>query len=95
MIALAEIIDLVESALDNAERAAGTYAEDPSGFHQRHRTQMEALAKRLTAQFGARCNDRWDGARVRLHGITSTSTTGIAGALRNWLRAAKNRAGEL
>jgi len=30
--------------------------------------------------------------RVRIHGIASTSTTGISGALHNWIAAARKKA---
>ena len=33
---------------------------------------------------GGTFRDKWDGARVRLHGFTASSTIGLAGAVQNW-----------
>lgn len=88
----ADLIAEIEAALEDAERASGTYADDPQGWHARHRVEMANLVIRLEP-LGLRCNDRWDGARVRCAGVTASSTTGIAGALRNWLRAARGKQG--
>lgn len=52
---------------------------------------MILLANRLAAQFGARIGDRWDACRVNLAGVSASSTSGMASALRNWLRAAERR----
>lgn len=93
MSELSDTIAFVEEGLEDAERSAGTYADDPTGYHARHHAAMKALSVNLARQTGATINDRWDGARVRILGITSSSTTGIAGALRNWLAAARRKEG--
>lgn len=90
---LAEAYELVTAGLADAERACGTYADDPANWHARHRHEMDVLARRLKTEVGASINDRWDGANVRISGIRSTSTSGLAGALKNWLRAADARLG--
>lgn len=89
---LPALIARIEAMLAQAEQAAGTYQDDPTGFHARHRAEMTKLAAMLQAEVGSRINDRWDGAKVRIAGIASSSTTGFAGALRNWLRAARAKA---
>lgn len=33
----------------------------------------------------------WNGARLRICGIASTSTSGFSGAVHNWLTAARKR----
>jgi len=88
---LTETRAAVAALLEDAERAAGTYSDDPQGYHARHRFEMERIGRQLKADFGMAINDRWDGASVRLAGIRSSSTTGLSGALRNWLRAADQR----
>ena len=34
---------------------------------------------------GGHSENRWDGARVRIHGLRATSTSGLESACRNWL----------
>ena len=82
----------VAAMLAQAEEAAGTYAGDPAGWHARHRHEMDKLRVILQSKLGARIDDRWDGATIKLAGVRSSSTSGLAGALRNWLRAAAKRA---
>lgn len=91
---LAEALAVVAPALAEAEAAVGRYADDPRGFHRRHRDAMEALSARLSSQLGARIANRWDGARVRIAGVAASSTSGLAGALHNWVKAAKKRVGQ-
>lgn len=85
------LTDEIEARLVEAERQAGTYSDDPGGWHARHRLSMQLLACELARECGASINDRWDGARVRIGGIAVSSTSGVAGALRNWLAAARKR----
>ncbi len=63
--------------------------------HARHRTACAALAEQLRHDYGARIIDvpasHW---RVRILGLTATSTGGCAAALSNWVQAARSRAGE-
>ena len=92
-VSLAEAIRIVTRELDAAEAEAGSYAADPANYHARHRAAIERCAARLAATVGARTTNRWDGARVRILGITSSSTIGTGGALRNWLAAARRREG--
>ena len=88
---LSDAIDAVERGLSDADRTCGTYSDDPSGWHAKHRHAMDCLAIELKADAQARINDRWDGARVRIAGIAASSTSGLARALRNWLKAARKR----
>lgn len=85
------LVDDIEDRLGSAKRRAGKYSDDPRGWHARHHTEMQQLAARLTGELGARITDKWNGARVRIGGVTASSTTGIAGALRNWITAARKR----
>lgn len=88
---LTETRAAVAALLEDAQRAAGTYSDDPQGYHARLRFEMERIGHHLKSEFGASINDRWDGASVRLAGIRSSSTMGLSGALHNWLRAADQR----
>lgn len=88
---LSEDIEVVERELAAATAGLGTYGDDPRSFHTRHRAAMEGLAAILAEKVGARITSRWDGARVRIGGVSSTSTGGISGALHNWIVAAKKR----
>lgn len=81
----------VKRLLDEADKKVGSYSADPEGFHSLQRVEMERVKADLVEGHGAHVNDSWDGARVRLAGITSTSTSGVHGALTNWLRAAVAR----
>ena len=61
-------------------------------------TEYDAEIAKITAIIaseGGAVNDRWDGAAVRMHGLRATSTSGIAGACRNWITQARTKAGEL
>jgi hypothetical protein len=88
---LGETIGFVTALLEDADRACGTYADDPSKFHARHRLEMDRIGRQLSYERGARINDAWDGTTVMLAGIRASSTTGLAGALRNWRIAARKR----
>jgi hypothetical protein len=76
-LSLAETIALVEAGLEDVDRAVGTYEDDPHGFHARLRGEMTALCGRLESETGARVSERGDTTRVRMSGLTSTSTCGI------------------
>ena len=92
MADLAALADLIEAQLEDACRAAGTYADDPENWHRRHRNEMWLLAQRIETQHDGRLRDQWNGARVRIAGVTASSTSGLAGALRNWVSAARKKA---
>lgn len=88
---LSATIRTVETALAEVERGLGNYADDPNGYHRRMAAAMKQLARNLGQQVGATVTDRFDGARVRIAGIASTSTSGLNGAFHNWLTAARKR----
>lgn len=88
---LKEALSVVESALCSAEAGVGPFSHGDRDWWSRHRAAMEQCAAQLTARLGARINDRWNGCSVRIAGLSSTSTSGMAGALRNWMAAAERR----
>lgn len=89
---LDQIIGVVAQQLHYHEQKVGKYADDPATYYQRNRDAMRQLAHYLAGAVNARTTDRWDGARVRIAGITATSTSGVGQALRNWLTAARRKA---
>ncbi|MGV0912417.1 hypothetical protein [Martelella sp. FOR1707] len=54
-----------------------------------HRAGAKAAFERLAEREGAKVRDNWNGAQIILGGIKATSTSGPAGALSNWVRAAE------
>ncbi len=51
------------------------------------------LADYLCATYGARIADKAWTCTIRMHGISSSGTSGRCGAMWNWLRAAERKAG--
>lgn len=90
-ITVAEAIQLVEARLTEAERAAGTYSDDPANWHRRHHAAIATAAREIEDATGGKITDRHDAARVRILKISASSTGGIAAALRNWLAAARKK----
>lgn len=45
----------------------------------------EARLKDVILTEGGKVQDRWDGARVRVHGFSASSTMGLRPACQNWL----------
>ena len=92
---LQRAVEEVERTLRTAESEIGPLIDTSSAsfteWRARHRTAMELCPSHLGEQLGAKINDRWDGCRVRIAGVSSTCTAGMHGALKNWLRAAKAR----
>ena len=89
---LTRLIELVDAKLAEAAIAAGDRPSKVAGWsdwHRRHNSALEGVKNSLATDEGARFNGiNSDNCRVRIAGITSTSTGGIAGALRNWIAAA-------
>lgn len=88
---LQHAIDQVEKAVAAAEAEIGPREGAGLDWWDRHRDVMKRCGDDLTERLGARINDRWDGCRIRIAGVSSTCTAGMHGALKNWLRAAKAR----
>jgi hypothetical protein len=59
-----------------------------------YRKAVADLVARLSRpgrKWPARIVERWDGARISLCGLSSTSTSGVGRAIRNWIDAAEAR----
>lgn len=81
--------DFVRRAVDHAEARLAPHSG--SGLYDIRRAIMKQVAKSLTDTLGARIKDDWNGARVRIQGVQATSTSGLIGALRNWLAAVERK----
>lgn len=87
---LHDTVRSVAYLLREFDAKVGTYDASPD-WHARHREASKALAVTLKEAHGASIGDRFDGARVTLAGLSSSSTSGIKGAVQNWLNAARAR----
>ena len=88
---LLQLVDHIERALKAKDADLGPVDHSSEGWTRR-REATARMGEQLTASIGMRINDKWDGCRVSLAGISSTSTTGLVGALHNWMAAARRRA---
>lgn len=59
--------------------------------HQQLRAQAHALGDYLSITYGARVTERPEINRIKMCGITSSSTSGLTGAFGNWIAAAQKR----
>ncbi|SOC26973.1 hypothetical protein [Stappia indica] len=91
--ALKDLRDQVARMLDEARANVGEMGSDHSVFFQRRRNEEANLARRLTSAFDARTKVDFRGAAVSIAGIRSTSTSGLFGAVQNWLVASGKRIG--
>ncbi|MCW5711291.1 hypothetical protein [Shinella sp.] len=56
-----------------------------------YRAAEDALLEELEASEGLRFRKGYDGAAIRIAGISASSTSGKIGALQNWRRGAEKR----
>lgn len=89
--ALKAAIADVEARLVAVAEEMGRYDHNDRTWHDRNRRALLLQADALKATYKARISDSWNGARVNILGITSTSTSGLSGAFTNWLAAARRR----
>lgn len=61
--------------------------------HRAHRAAAARLGHYLKETYGARITDTGEQHRIRMCGITSTSTGGLAAAMGNWIAAAERKLG--
>ena len=81
----------VSRELRSARQIAKANASGVEDYGRRYQAEMVGLARFLTAKHGARITHERTGTRVRLAGLTAHSTSGLAGALTNWLTQAKEK----
>lgn len=90
-------LDALKRALPIVQAEVQATEAEPRGDYRqpdywtRRREAKAQLTQRLTDQVGARVVERYDMGRVTIAGLSATSTTGVMGALRNWLTAARRR----
>lgn len=89
-----EVIALVEAALKASRDRVGPHDWNDLTWHDRRRAEGQALAERLRTEFGAKVREDWNGARVSLAGVTSSSTSGLECAVGNWIVAARRKEGQ-
>ena len=90
----AQLIVLVEAALKAARDRVGPHDWNDKTWHERRRVEGPALVERLRTEFGAKVREDWNGARVSLAGVVSSSTSGVEGAVGNWIVAARRKEGQ-
>lgn len=83
-------------ALAEAERQVGPFEQGGelgvSDWHTRHRRAMAAVAAVIEKRLAGKVSQTTAGAtRVQICGLTASSSSGLAGAIRNWLTAAEKR----
>jgi len=91
---LQRLVDLVADKLKAADLAVGKFEHNDarSDWHKRHRDAMQRIADELAAQEGAKFGHQpAHDHSVRLAGIRSSSTSGLSGALHNWMTVARKR----
>jgi hypothetical protein len=62
-------------------RALPSFTTDRPGFDA-----GISRIKLAIVEAGGAVRDDWNGARIRVHGFSASSTTGVAGACTNWLQ---------
>jgi predicted ABC-type ATPase len=87
----AAAIAIVKAELAAIRAAFGGFSIADAEWNSRRRKIVAAMAQRLTASTGARITDRSGATKVAIAGLAATSTSGLEGALRNWLAAAERK----
>lgn len=90
-VSLSEAIRLVEEELAGLRMVGPADVNDWDAAGERRPTALNVAMPRLARTAGAVVTEAWDGASIRCCGIRSTSTSGVEGALSNWLVAARKR----
>jgi hypothetical protein len=82
----------IRAELEKAQAdATARYRQGTSEWFSLHRALVARIAQALESDLSARITDRFDGARARIHGISATSTMGVAAALQNWCVSVEKR----
>ncbi|WJS87275.1 hypothetical protein [Paracoccus sp. TOH] len=85
----ATIADLRQriAALPEVRFSRGDYMEQ----HRTLREAARALGQYLADTYSARIAEKPDATRITMHRISSTCTSGLEGAFKNWIAAAERR----
>ena len=89
-----EAIADIEAAIDALPAYSSANGVDGARARDDYRAAVKRTVELLREQFPhGLIDDRpsWEGSRVKIYGIQSTSTSGSIGALRNWCTAARKR----
>ena len=87
-------MDLIECiATIKAEKAKlPTFDYNNTETCKAYRQALHAMAETLAAKLPkCRIVQKWNGASVSIAGIRATSTSGLEGALTNWIAAARRK----
>lgn len=91
MTALTDAIADLRQRLADLPKIDARNGRDIMDQHRAHRAAAEELGAHLAATHGARISLGHDSNRITMHGISSTSTGGLKGAMTNWINAAEKR----
>lgn len=95
MTTLKEGIALVDRLIaDHRKATHGLYVSNDYDRWKAANAAATEAAKEALVAAGAVVRDSWQGAAVKLAGIRATSTSGLFGAMQNWLRAARRKVEE-
>ncbi len=87
---LAELVEIVGKKLEQAAVEAGDFDPRNGGsWRARNEAAIGRLIEFFVERYEARFTMSHDAVAVRMAGIRSNSTMGVAPALRNWRRAAE------
>lgn len=81
----------LEAMIDALPRIEGP---DWDASHRKYREAEDALAAELTSRSDARASIRrnFDGISISMLGFRASSTSGLGGACRNWIRQVRQKA---
>lgn len=94
-VGLPEAIAEVERALAAMKAELGEPGDDWAAYRARRHAAIDRMVPRLARAAGAAISNDWNGASIRCAGFRATSTSGVEGALNNWLVAARKRVAAL
>ncbi|APZ54142.1 hypothetical protein Ga0080574_TMP3808 [Salipiger abyssi] len=86
------VSDQLAARLEQLPEIAGP---DWSASHAEFRKEQDALGLELTTRSDAQANIRksFDGTSISMLGFRASSTSGLCGACRNWIRQVKAKVG--
>lgn len=84
--------DRIEAALHEieADRRPEPLTDAWRDWHARRNDAVHRIGRSID-QAGGRYTSRWDGVRISHLGISTSSTSGLIGALGNWVQVARRK----
>ncbi|MBB4797558.1 hypothetical protein HNP32_001282 [Brevundimonas bullata] len=90
---LSALADRVEVLLKSAQDLVQDKDRYSAVARAERSTAMASLKIVLEGELKAKINPAHDACRIRIAGVSSSSTSGFEGAVRNWINAARRKAG--